>query len=274
MKVVVSFFILIFLTQNLFADLKPKLLLLKSYKYKKDVAGWVMSEKLDGVRAYWDGVHLISRSGRVFHPPRFFTKDFPSFKLDGELWSKRGEFSKISSIVNHKKINDGWANLTYNIFEVPDADGNLTQRLSKVKDTKYIKVIKQINIKSPKDIKEFLKKVELLGGEGVVVRDARIPYHTGRSKNDLKVKSYKDAECEIVGYKDGIGKYKDMVGSFLCKLDNDNIIKIGSGLSDKLRKNKLKLGTIITFKYYGLTSKGNPRFPIFLRVRERLNNEL
>ena len=45
------------------------------------------------------------------------------------------------------------------------------------------------------------------------------------------------------------------------------IIKIGSGLDENQRAIPPKIGTIITFKYYGLTSKGNPRFPVFLRVR-------
>ncbi len=50
-------------------------------------------------------------------------------------------------------------------------------------------------------------------------------------------------------------------------MSNKNIIKIGSGLSDAQRVNPPKIGAIITFKYYGLTSKGNPRFPVFLRIR-------
>ena len=31
-----------------------------------------MSEKLDGVRAFWDGKELISRTGDVFHAPAWF----------------------------------------------------------------------------------------------------------------------------------------------------------------------------------------------------------
>ena len=58
-----------------------------------------------------------------------------------------------------------------------------------------------------------------------------------------------------------------MMGSLLCKMENKQIIKIGSGFSKQERINPPKIGAIITFKYYGLTSKGNPRFPIFLRVK-------
>jgi len=48
-------------------------------------------------------------------------------------------------------------------------------------------------------------------------------------------------------------------------MDNNKVIKIGTGFSDAQRENPPEIGCIITFKYYGLTSKGNPRFPVFLR---------
>jgi len=82
---------------------KPNLLLLKVYK-DQNISGWVMSEKLDGVRAYWDGKHLISRGGKIIHAPKWFTKDYPPFAIDGELWSKRGDFENISSIVRDKAL--------------------------------------------------------------------------------------------------------------------------------------------------------------------------
>ncbi|NCB20294.1 MAG: DNA ligase, partial [Bacteroidia bacterium] len=47
---------------------KPSLLLLESYK-DQNISGWLMSEKMDGVRAYWDGEKLISRGGTIFAAP-------------------------------------------------------------------------------------------------------------------------------------------------------------------------------------------------------------
>jgi len=259
-------FLFLFLVSSLWAT-KPQLLLLNNYSEDINVTNWYMSEKLDGVRAYWDGKNLISRSGKIFNPPAFFIKDFPSHKLDGELWIQRGGFSKIVSIINQKKSNQMWKNITYNIFEVPDSNGILLQRVSKVKENKYIKVIQQIKIKSKKHLKQFLKTIEEKGGEGVVVRDGTLTYYTGRTNNALKVKSYIDEECELIGYNKGKGKYNGITGSLICKTKDSQIVNIGSGLSDKLRTRPPKIGSIITFKYYGLTSKGKPRFPVFLRVR-------
>ena len=251
----------------LFAD-KPKLFLLNKYNKDINISSWYMSEKLDGVRAYWDGMHLISRSGKIFIAPKFFTKEFPNHKLDGELWSKRGDFSHISSIVNTKNRPDRWKELTYNIFEVPEAKGDLLERLRVVKETKYIKIIKQIKVKNKEHLKQFLKEVESKAGEGVVVRDGSLDYYTGRDNNALKVKSYVDEECKVLKHNNGSGKYKSKLGSLSCLMKSGLVIKIGSGFNDAQRNNPPKINDIITFKYYGLTSKGKLRFPIFLRIRK------
>ncbi len=266
MKLIVSFLLGLVLFSSLDAK-KPELFLLNKYNADINVTSWYMSEKLDGVRAYWDGEKLISRNGKVFSAPLFFTKDFPKNKLDGELWSKRGDFSNVSSIVNRKKPHIAWKYLTYNVFEVPGAKGNFLKRLQKVKTNKYIKVIKQIKVKDKEHLDSFLKSVEEKGGEGVVVRDGSLNYYAKRNNDALKVKSYTDEECEVVGYNEGQGKYKGLVGSLSCKMQNKQVIKIGSGLKNHQRKNPPQIGAIITFKYYGLTSKGNPRFPIFLHER-------
>ena len=262
-----KFFLLLCVFISLEAK-KPELLLLNNYQDDINVTSWYMSEKLDGVRAFWDGEKLISRSGKVFQTPRFFTKDFPKHELDGELWTLRGDFSNVVSIVNMKEEHDGWNQLSYNIFEMPQAKGTLLQRLSQVKETKYIKIIKQIKVKDKQHLNDFLKSVEKKGGEGVVVRDGSLEYYTGRDNNALKVKSYIDTECEVVGYNQAQGKYEDLLGSLSCRMKNMQVIKIGSGFSENERKNPPQIGAIVTFKYYGLTSKGNPRFPIFLRIQE------
>jgi len=57
-----------------------------------DPTGWLMSEKLDGVRAFWNGKTLYSRNQNIFRPPKFFTENWPNCQLDGELFFKRDEF--------------------------------------------------------------------------------------------------------------------------------------------------------------------------------------
>jgi len=251
----------------LFAN-KPHLLLLKVYK-DQNISGWVMSEKLDGIRGYWTGKKLLSRQGKIINAPKWWIKKLPPFEIDGELWTKRGKFDTISSIVRDKVPSKEWKEITLNVFEVPNAKGNLFERLAKVKpyQNDVVRIIPQIPIKSKKDMFKFLKEVEKKGGEGVVARDPNAPYIAKRTSKALKVKSFFDTECKVVGYNKGKGKYKGMIGSLQCKLPNGVVFNIGSGLKVKDRINPPKIGKIITFKYKEWTKNGMPRFPVFLRVR-------
>ena len=263
MKVIITVLMSIFL----YAE-TPQLFLLKTYSEDMNVTGWVMSEKLDGVRAFWDGEKLISRSGRIFNAPSSFTCEFPSFALDGELWISRGNFEHIVSITNTRSSNSRWEELTYNVFEVPNQEGDLLERLSKVKPfvSKTLRVIKQIKVRSQDDVKVYFDAIIEQGGEGIVLRNYHVPYYVGRNKKSLKYKPFFDAECTVVSILEGKGKYKNLMGALSCKY-NGKLIKIGSGFSDDERKKPPKIGTLITFKYYGFTRLGNPKYSVFLRVR-------
>ena len=59
---------------------------------KHDPTGWLMSEKLDGVRCYWNGKTMYSRAGNKFHAPDDFKAKLPKIELDGELWTNRDDF--------------------------------------------------------------------------------------------------------------------------------------------------------------------------------------
>ncbi|MDQ7042132.1 MAG: DNA ligase [Sulfurimonas sp.] len=264
-----KFLIFLFLSSLLFAE-KPHLLLLKVYK-DQNITGWVMSEKLDGVRAFWDGKHLVSRGGKIIHAPQWFIEDYPPFAIDGELWSRRGGFDSISSIVRDKIPSQGWHQITHNIFEVPNAKGNLWQRLEKVKpyENRYIKIIKQIPIKDKQNLKKYLQEIEAKKGEGVVVRDPLVPYIAKRTSKALKVKTFYDTECTVVDYKAGKGKNKGAIGSLKCQLNNGTIFYIGSGFTHKERRSPPKIGSVVTFKYKEFTKNGKPRFPVFLRIKKQ-----
>ena len=228
-----------------------------------------MSEKLDGIRAYWDGKQLLSRGGKIIHAPKWFIKGYPPFAIDGELWSKRKDFENISSIVRDKLPSKEWKEIKHYIFEVPNAKGTLFERLSLLKpyENEQIKILRQQNIQSKEHLESFLKSVEKKGGEGVVARDPNAPYINTRTSRALKIKSFLDDECEVMGYTKGKGKYAGHVGALKCKLKNGTAFKIGSGLSDKERVNPPAIGDVVTFKYKELTKYKKPRFPTFVRVR-------
>jgi DNA ligase-1 len=265
--------LLIFLSHTVYAK-DTDLLLLKTYDNSQDVTGWLMSEKLDGMRAIWDGEILKSRQGNRITAPEWFLKALPTFAIDGELWTKRDDFENIVSIVRQQTPDDRWRDISYQIFEVPNQQGGLLDRLAILQrylehnPSPFIVIIPQASVQSAEHLKSELNKVVSLGGEGLVVRKPNTPYLTGRSNHDLKVKKYQDTECTVIGHKAGKGKYTDKLGSLQCQLPSGITFYIGSGLSDTQRQSPPKIGSIITFKYYGLTKNNIPRFPVFLRIRQ------
>jgi hypothetical protein len=60
----------------------PGLLLAHSWDNAADLSGWWMSEKLDGVRAYWDDKQFLSRQGNLYHAPDWFIEHLPTTPLD------------------------------------------------------------------------------------------------------------------------------------------------------------------------------------------------
>ena len=248
---------------------KPKI-----YHGYENINGWLMSEKLDGIRGYWDGKELKSKNGNKINAPKWFTHDFPPFALDGELWSKRGDFENIQSIVLDDMPSEKWQEISYQIFEVPHHDGNFTQRLLYAdkwlneKKIKHVHTIKQIKCKNREQLKKYLHYIEKIGGEGVVIKNPKLPYFTGRSTQILKVKSFDDMEGEVIGINSGKGKFKDLMGSLTLRLDNGVIFRLGGGFNLQDRKYPPLIGDTVTFKYYSFTKNKKPKFASFMRVRE------
>jgi DNA ligase-1 len=233
--------LLTFSSHAVYAE-SAELLLLKTYDESQDVTGWLMSEKLDGMRAIWDGETLKSRQGNLIAAPKWFLEALPPFAIDGELWTKRGDFENIISVVRQQTPDERWHTISYQIFEVPKQQGGLLDRLAilqtylKQHPSPFIIIIPQTHIKSSSHLDTELDKVISLGGEGLVVRNPTISYHTGRSSHALKVKQYQDSECTVIDHKKGKGKYAGKVGSLQCQLASGVSFYIGSGLSDLQRQ--------------------------------------
>jgi DNA ligase-1 len=244
------------------------------YQEDIDISNWVMSEKLDGVRGYWDGKKLLSKNGLPFNPPEAFTKNFPDFAVEGELWGGRNTFERTSGIVMRHEAHDGWLGLKFGIFDVPEAGGGFLQRLNMAiqwfekHPSEYAFVIIQKTVTGKDHLREELLRVEKLGGEGLIVRNPDSLYTIGRSVEILKVKSYYDMEATVIEHIEGTGRNYGRMGSILVELKDRTQFKIGTGFSDEERNNPPPIGAIITFRYYGFYKSGIPKFPSYLRTRQ------
>lgn len=251
----------------------PPLLLAHAWDNEQDVNGWHMSEKLDGVRAYWDGSKFLSRQGNVFHAPAWFTKGLPNIALDGELWMDRKKFQQTVSIVRRQDGGDLWKKLVYAVFDVPDSTDPFERRLKTVQDTfrtekaPYGRALYQVRCDGMDHLQSELARINSLGGEGLMLRQPGSAYEAGRSQTLLKVKTFHDSEAHVVEHLPGAGRHKGRLGALLVELPNGKQFSVGTGFSDAERENPPAIGTLITFRFQELTDGGIPRFPAFVRLR-------
>lgn len=255
------------------SELKPSLTfrvtLAKKFK-DQNVDGWLCSEKLDGIRAVWDGYQFWSRSGNPINVPPEFTRAFPQVIMDGEIFGGRGQFDSTSGIVR-KKVPDysEWCHLNYCVFDCPhvaelpfvERYGYLQKLISGQVHLKLCEhvVIQKENI--PAKLSDIVDK----GGEGLMLRNPQSLYEYKRTSSLLKVKVMHDAEAVVIGYESGTGKYRGLTGSLMCEY-RGRMFKCGSGLTDEQRANPPRIGTEITFGYFEIGPSGVPRFPTFKRV--------
>ena len=251
------------------------ILLAQIYQQGIDVTEYLVSEKLDGVRAIWDGKQLKSRKGNVINAPDWFVKQLPKIPLDGELWLARGQFDALSGAVRKDvPIDAEWQNITYQIFELPNAKGSFEARyrqmlqIVKQANIPQLKVIAQYRIKDEAALNKKLKQVVASGGEGLMLHRANAEYMTGRSDVLLKLKLLLDAEATVIAHLLGKGKYAGKLGALLVEAQDGIRFKLGTGFTDAERENPPKIGSTITYTYRDKTKNGKPKFASFLRVRD------
>jgi DNA ligase len=255
------------------ADKPSSIMLAKQYHQGIDVKQYWVSEKLDGIRARWDGQKLISKNGYAFSAPTWFTHRFTNDVMEGELWIARNRYEETSSVTSKSIADTGWSDIRLMLFDLPEHKGDFTQRylemqkLVKSINSPYLSVIKQFRVASHIELMEHLQSVVAAGGEGLMLHHQASRYSNGRSENLLKLKLFEDAEAIVIGYKPGKGKFKGLLGSIKVRNSQGKEFNIGSGFNLQQRQNPPALLSRITYKYNGLTKNGVPRFPVFLRVR-------
>lgn len=275
---------------NKLFNVSKGVLLANKYNNGIDPTGYIASEKYDGIRALWNGKDIKSRTNKVIHAPKEYIKYFPkNIALDGELFLNRGSFEKTTSIVSKKiPVDNEWKNIKYMVFNIPSVNKKFTNRLNDLQKVisksckNYSKCplvrTQHVPIKNRNHMKTLYNDVLSKGGEGLMLRDPDSLYQQKRSKTLLKVKPSDDAEAIITNMIEGKGKDEGTMGALKVhlKTNNSKKFKIGSGFTSKLRKNfwskkNTFIGDTVTFGHKGLTSKGIPRHPTFIRLRANKN---
>lgn len=259
-----------------FAAESPAILLAQTYRGQVDVSRYLISEKLDGLRAIWDGKILSFRSGEQIQVPGWFLDGLPKQSLDGELWMGRGSFERLSGIVRRDAPDDDeWRQVRCMIFELPGAAGSFRERAEAIRclvhqaNVPWLREIEQFSLVDRSALQIHFNKVLKAGGEGLMLHDADADaeYQTGRSGVLLKMKPWEDAEATVIGYRPGKGKHAGALGALRVRMADGKEFYLGSGFTDDQRRNPLEVGAVVTYRYREFTVNGLPQFATFLRVR-------
>lgn len=255
-------------------SINTRITLAQQWKPGVCVTGYLLSEKLDGMRAFWDGEKMWSRTGKPVHAPEWFLQGLAGgTELDGELFLGRGRFQDCMSIVRRTDQPQSWETVKFVVFDAPSAAGGIAERLKAaekaVSRAKYAVLHPHSACAGEDELVAELAKIEAAGGEGLMLRNPTAAHRGGRTSDLLKVKSFHDDEALVTGYEAGKGKHHGRMGAVVCKLRSGKVFKVGSGFTDQQREtqNRPKVGDVITFKYFELTVDKIPRFPTFLRAR-------
>lgn len=240
-----------------------------------DPAPYLVSEKLDGVRAFWDGHALWFRSGLPLVAPAWFTARLPAgVALDGELWLGRGRFEALVSAVRRGTPRDAeWRALRYLAFELPGAPGSFAQRAERLQQLlgrdaqAAVQALPHERLPDAAALQQRLAQVLAQGGEGLMLHRADAPFVAGRGPWLLKLKPQDDSEAEVLAHLPGRGRLAGQVGALRVRTADGVVFDLGSGLSDAVRRTPPPVGRWVSFTHQGLTERGVPRFARYLRER-------
>ncbi len=254
----------------------PPVILANVYRGEVPLADYWVSEKLDGVRGYWDGEKLLTRGGERIAAPAWFVAGWPKVPLDGELWVGRGQFSQAVSTVRQKTPDDAaWRKLRFMLFDLPAHPGVFDERNTALHAVvaqigqPWVRQVEQFKVATPAALQALLARTLKQGGEGLMLHRGSSLYRAERNDDLLKLKPYQDAEARVVAHLPGKGRHAGVLGALAVESPQGLRFRLGSGLSDADRRNPPPLGSWVTYRYTGLNEKtGIPRFARFMRVRE------
>lgn len=260
------------------ASAMPALWMANTYQGHETLADYWVSEKYDGIRGYWDGYQLLSRSGKSFNPPPWFVQNWPATPFEGELWAGRGQFEHAASVIQQKRAPDNaWRSLRFMVFDAPTSAQRFSERIhlyqaiAKHIGKSWVQAVSQSQVSSHAALIALLSQTVKLGGEGLILHRGDSEYQRGRNTDVLKFKPHEDAEAQVVGHERGQGRHAHRTGALQLVTPQGLHFRVGTGLSDAQREHPPAVGQWVTYRYQGLTDKGVPRFASFVRIRPAID---
>jgi len=200
-------------------------------------------------------------------------KKAKNYLIDGELSGK--DWSHTMTLFRSSKadVSDQMKDGRYKIFDLVnpekldeplcDRKERLVEVFAKV-DHPMIQLVKFEEVDAYEAFHETLQFHLASGCDGAIIKFKYGGYEFKRSKLWLKVKPQREADCKIVGFKEGKGKYVGMLGSLEVRVPvrggwSANTSNI-SGMTDEdrvqmWRDRKRLIGTIVEVEYRAISKK-------------------
>lgn len=235
--------------------------------------GFLVSEKLDGVRAVWDGERLRFRSGREISAPEWFVQGLPRHPLDGELWLGRGQFDRLSGVVRQHSPDALWREVRFMVFDAPGQPGAFEARWQALQAVieaarqPWLARVAQTRVATAQALRQWLETLVREGGEGLVLHRGDALWRSGRSDALFKFKPEPDEDALVLAHLPGKGRLAGLTGALQVRTPQGLTFALGSGLSDALRRDPPAVGDWVTYRYRDRTPQGVPRFATFVRIR-------
>ena len=208
----------------------------KNWQTGLNPADFLVSEKLDGVRALWDGQVLRFRSGRRIAAPGWFLAGLPTTPLDGELWLGRGSFDRLSGNVRRSApVDADWQALRYMIFDLPGGAGPFAERMQRAVSLvgagspAWLQVIAQERVADVASLDQKLKTLTGQGAEGLMLHRADALWAPGRSDALRKLKAMPDDEALVVAHVPGKGRLEGKLGALQVEMPGGRALPWGLG---------------------------------------------
>lgn len=158
------------------------------YQPDFDPAGWLMSEKLWDVRAFWCGKDFWTRGGCRIDAPDWFKAALPDCHLDGGIYAGRPGFYEARNAANYGGKHFT-SKITFPIYDVPGATGTWRERMALAPTLPHSAPVAFRAVESRAELADALRAVQSAGGEGLVLRcPVTVGYVAGRTGTMLKVK--------------------------------------------------------------------------------------
>ncbi|MDO9438928.1 MAG: DNA ligase [Hydrogenophaga sp.] len=252
----------------------PALMLAGVYRLGIPLNAYWLSEKYDGLRAYWDGQKLRTRGGETIVAPAWFTAGWPAQPMDGELWAGRGRFEDALSTVRQQTPDEAaWRRIRFMVFDLPAHPGPFTDRIgayhgliSRI-DQPWVRAVPQERVPNHAALMARLDRMVKDNGEGLMLHRGDSLYRGVRSDDLLKVKTHEDAEARVIGHLPGQGRHTGRMGALRVETPTGLRFNLGTGFTDAQRERPPAVGEWVTYRFRGLSNAGVPRFASFLRVR-------